>query len=134
MTQFTIGMKGVHSVRVEPQHTAHALGNIGVPVLATPMLILFCEIAAHNAIYRSFKPGEGSVGYHNDLWHLAATPVGGAVTIEATIREIDRKRLIFDIKGHDERAQVVKGSHERIVVDLEKFLAKLAEQYKLPSS
>jgi predicted thioesterase len=130
MTQFAVGMRGVHSVRVEPQHTAHELGNVGVPVLATPMLILFCEIAGHDAIYRRFKPGEGSVGYHNDLWHLAATPVGGTVTVEATIREIDRKRLIFDVTGHDERAQVVRGTHERIVVDLDKFLAKLREQHK----
>ncbi len=127
MTQFAVGMKGVNTVRVEPQHTAHAAGNPGFHVLATPTLILFCEIAAHYAIYRHFKPGEGSVGYHNDLWHLAATPVGRTVTIEATLREIDRKRLIFDITGHDERAQVVKGTHERIVVDLEKFLAKLAQ-------
>ena len=134
MTQFTVGMKGVHVVRVEPQHTAHAWGNVGVPVLATPILILFCEIAGHNAIFRNFKPGEGSVGYHNDLWHLAATPVGGTVTVEATIREIDRKRLIFDVTGHDERAQVVRGTHERIVVDLDKFLAKLVEQNKAPSS
>ncbi len=126
MTQFAVGMRGVHSVRVEPQHTAHAVGNPGVHVLATPILILFCEIAAHNAICRRFKPGEGSVGYHNDLWHLAATPVGGLVTIEATIREIDRRRLIFDVTGHDERAQIVRGTHERIVVEIDKFLAKLA--------
>jgi len=131
---FTVGMKGVHSVRVEAAHTAHTLGNTGVHVLATPMLVLFCEIAGHNAIYRQFAPGEGSVGYHNDLWHLAATPVGGLVTIEATIREIDRRRLIFDVTGHDERAQIVKGTHERIVVDLAKFMAKLADQYKTPSS
>lgn len=126
---FTVGMKGVHRVRVEAAHTAHALGNTGVHVLATPMLVLFCEMAGHDAVYRAFAPGESSVGYHNDLWHLAATPVGGLVTIEATIREIDRKRLIFDVTGHDDRAQIVKGTHERIVVDLEKFLAKLAEAY-----
>jgi len=125
MNQFAIGMKGVYTVRVEPQHTAHALGNAGVHVLATPTLILFCEIAGHNAIYPHFAPGQGSVGYHNDLWHLAATPPGRSVTVEATIREIDRKRLIFDITGHDDRAQIVRGTHERIVVDLEKFLAKL---------
>ena len=132
MTQFTVGMKGVHVVRVEPQHTAHAWGNVGVPVLATPILILFCEIAGHNAIFRNFKPGEGSVGYHNDLWHLAATPVGGTVTVEATIREIDRKRLIFDVTGHDERAQVVKGTHERIVVDLDKSWQSWPSKTKHP--
>ena len=126
---FTVGMKGVRRVRVETAHTAHTLGNTGVHVLATPILVLFCEMAGHDAIYREFAPGESSVGYHNDLWHLAATPVGGLVTIEATIREIDRKRLIFDVTGHDDRAQIVKGTYERIVVDLEKFLAKLAEAY-----
>lgn len=132
MTQFTVGMKGVHAVRVEARHTAHALGNPGVHVLSTPTLILFCEIAAHNAICRHFTASQGSVGYHNDLWHLAATPVGGTVTVEATLREIDRRRLIFDIAGHDERAQVVKGTHERIVVELEKFLAKLNQPDRSP--
>lgn len=121
----TLGMKGVYSVTVAPEHTAHAQGNPGVYVLSTPVLTLFCEMAAYEAIYQHFAPDQSSVGTHNDIWHLAATPVGETVTIEAELVEIDRRRLKFALTGRDERNQIVRGSHERFLVNLPDFLAKL---------
>jgi len=120
---FQIGITGVHTTAVEPEHTAHAVGNPGVEVLSTPMLTLFCEIAGHNAIFDLYDKGYTSVGFHNDLYHLAATPVGSIVTVTATLLTIENRRLTFTIDGHDEEQQIVKGVHERSVVRLDKFLA-----------
>ena len=85
------------------------------------MLTLFCEIAGHNAVVSAYDEGHTSVGFHNDLYHLAATPVGAAVT--ATLSSIEGRRLTFTVDGHDEERQIVKGVHERFVVQLEAFLA-----------
>ena len=62
-------------------------------------------------------------GFHNDLNHLAATPLGAVVTVTATLTKIDGKRLSFAIDGHDEAGQIVGGIHERYVVRLDEFLA-----------
>jgi len=122
---YTLGMKGVFEITVATEHTAHAQGNPGVHVLSTPSLTLFCEMAAHDAIYRQYPDAVSTVGIHNDFWHMAATAVGERVRVHAELVEIDRKRLVFRIEGFDERAQIVRGTHERFVVDLPSFLARL---------
>ena len=121
--KFEIGMIGEHTTAVGPEHTAHAVGNPGVEVLSTPMLTLFCEMAGHNAVVSAYDEGHTSVGFHNDLYHLAATPVGAVVTVTATLTSIERRRLTFTIDGHDEEQRIVKGVHEGFVVRLDEFLA-----------
>ncbi len=120
-----VGNTGIYRIVVPTEHTADALGNTGVHVLATPMLGLYCEMACHVAIRDDFAPGQSSVGTHLDIHHLAATPVGEEVTVTATITEIDRRRIVFAVVGVDSRGPVVRGLHERFLVDLEAFLAKL---------
>ena len=122
--KFEIGMSGVHTTSVGPEHTADAVGNPGVEVLSTPMLTLFCEIAGHNAVVSAYDEGYTSVGFHNDLYHLAATPVGAVVTVTATLSSIVGNRLTLTIDGHDGERRIVKGIHERHVVRLDEFLAK----------
>lgn len=125
MMDFVLGTTGVHRGVVAPEDTAHAMGNPGVHVLATPRLTLFCEMASYNAIAPAFDDATASVGTHIDLHHLAATPVGEAIEITATLVEIDRRRHVFEIAGHDERNQIVRGIHERFLVELQRFLAAL---------
>lgn len=122
---FVVGMKGVFRHVVREEDTAHAAGNPGVHVLATPQLILFCEMAAFNAIKDALDDRTASVGIHNDIHHLAATAVGEEVEITATLAEIDRRRHVFEITGRDPRNRIVRGIHERFLVDREKFLASL---------
>lgn len=123
--EFALGMKGTHRSLVTEADTAHAVGNTGVHVLATPQLILFCEMASYNAIAGVLDDKTASVGIHVDIHHLAATPVGEEVEITATLTEIDRRRHVFEIIGHDERNQIVRGIHERFLVDLDEFLGSL---------
>ena len=124
--RFEIGMRGVHTVTVAMEHTAHAVGNPGVEVLSTPMLTLFSEIAGHDAVVAACEEGHATVGFHNDLRHLAATPLGAVVTVTAVLTKIDGKRLTFAIDGHDEACQIVTGIHERYLVRLDEFLASAA--------
>ena len=120
------GLVGVVEVVVQPVDTADALGNKGVHVLATPRLVALLELAAIRAVEAHLPPGSGTVGTRIDVRHLAATPVGMRATIRATLRQIDGRRLVFDIEGHDDVERIVEGTHERFQIDQAKFLARIA--------
>ena len=114
------------TVLVDESMTADRFGNTGVKVLATPMLVSYFELAAHRLAMRALGPGQGTVGFRVDIRHLAPTPVGMRVTFRATLAERDGRRLIFRVEADDERQRVGEGIHERFVVDMERFLARLA--------
>src|SRR5438132_6290199 len=61
---------------VGPDRTAHAMGNHGVHVLATPFLIGLLEDAAGAILRPRLPTGAGTVGTMVEMKHLAATPVG----------------------------------------------------------
>jgi fluoroacetyl-CoA thioesterase len=53
--------------------------------------------------------------------HLAATPVGMAVTARATLKEIDGRRLVFDVEAWDAVERIGEGTHERFIVTRARF-------------
>jgi len=120
------GLVGEVELVIQPGDTADALGNTGVHVLATPRLVSLLELAAIRAIETHLPAGAGTVGTRIDVRHLAATPVGMRATIRATLREVDGRRLVFDVEGHDEAERIVEGTHERFQIDQAKFLARVA--------
>jgi len=110
---------------VAPDRTAHAMGNHGVHVFATPFVIGLLENAAHAVLAPQLAPGAGTVGTMVEMKHLAATPVGMTVRAKATLLETDGKRFLFAVEAWDEKDRIAEGRHERFVVpDLQKFLAR----------
>lgn len=120
----TTGSIGTATVRVVESNTAMAVGSGLLPVYSTPSMIALLEMAACNAISDQLEEGSTSVGTLLNIKHLAATPIGMNVTATATLTEVDGRRLVFDIKVHDEVSLIGEGTHERFVVFSEKFLAK----------
>jgi hypothetical protein len=74
------GVTNTIAIVVDESMTADRFGNSGVQVLATPMLVSYFELAAHQLAMRALGPGQGTVGSHIDIRHLAATPIGMRVT------------------------------------------------------
>ncbi len=110
---------------VGADRTAHAMGNRGVHVFATPFVIGMLEDAAGAVLKPYLPPGGGSVGTMVEMKHLAATPVGMKVRAKATLLESDGKRHLFAVEAWDEKDKIAEGRHERFVVpDMEKFLAR----------
>lgn len=97
-------------------------------IFSTPDLVLLLEAAAIEALAPHLPEGQSSVGTTIDIAHTAATLKGQTVTCTATVTEADRRRFVFDIVATDELDTVCTGSHERFVVDLDKFGARLAEK------
>ena len=122
-------------VVVSEADTAIAAGSGDVPVLATPRLLALAEAASVAAIAPHLAAELTSVGTAASLEHRRASPVGAEIVIEAELTEVAGRRLVFSfIVRHspsgpgaeaEEDLVVGAGTLERVVVDREKFLARL---------
>ena len=119
-----LGIKGSSSCTVTSDLTAKSLRSGGLDVLATPIMVALMEEAALLSVRPYLEPGTDTVGTRLDVSHLSATPVGMKVRAESTLVEIDRRRLVFEITAHDDVEVVGKGTHERFIVNSEKFVSK----------
>ena len=118
-----VGREGSLEQVVRPEHGADRFQNAGVTVLATPVICHWFESAAVRAIAEQLESGEASVGTRVSIEHLKATPVGMHVRVIARVVAVDGRRVDFEISAFDEVELVARGTHQRVVVDLERFLA-----------
>jgi fluoroacetyl-CoA thioesterase len=95
-------------------------------VFATGFMIVLMEWACTELLSAHLEEGEGSVGVHIDVSHLAATPPGLTVTVDAECVEIVDQRVAFSVKAHDGMDLIGEGRHERFVVAWDKFNARVA--------
>ena len=131
----TIGIKGQAEVLVTEDITARNVGSGTVAVLATPMMIALMEKTCLQSVKPYLEEGQDTVGTRVDVSHSAATPVGMTVRCESELVEIDRRRLVFRVTARDDAGVVGEGTHERFIVDVEKFQAKartrIQSQYEI---
>ena len=120
----TIGIKGNETVTVSNDNTAATMGSGTLAVFATPAMIALMEKTAYTSVQNELDEGMGSVGTLLNVKHVAATPVGMTVTCESELVEVDGRRLVFTVKAYDEKGLIGEGTHERFIVQNEKFLAK----------
>ena len=123
--ELKVGLKGESKDMVTEKNTAIAYGSGGVAVLATPALISLMENAALNLAQGYLPEGQTTVGTKVDVNHLAATPVGMAVSATAEISEIDGRKIVFKVEAFDDKDKIGSGTHERFIIDLEKFMSKV---------
>jgi predicted thioesterase len=95
-------------------------------IFSTPNLVLLLEEAAIKALEPYLEAGQGSVGARVDVAHLAPTPVGMRVRATASVREIDRRRVTFEVVVEDEVERIGEASHDRFVIDIDRFEQRLA--------
>lgn len=124
------GLSAQFSRQVEEKHTATHHGNPGVEVLATPVVCEWVEEAACLAVHPHLESGMVSVGTVVNLKHLAATPVGMTVRVQARLAEVDGRRLVFVVEAFDEKEKIAESHQERFVVTLQRFLDRTAQKAK----
>lgn len=121
----TTGMSLEQKIVVTEKVTADNFGSGILPVYATPCMIGLMENTANLCVQPHLDEGCGTVGTSVNIKHVAATPIGMTVTCVAKLVEIDRRRLVFEIKAFDEAGLIGEGIHERFIIDNEKFMAKV---------
>ena len=110
------------TVEATEEDTAAAVGNADVEVVATTALILFIEAAASELIEDCCEAGEISVGSAVNVRHLAAAPVGVRIRVTAKVTAVRGRRIDFAVEAQHERRTLMIGTHQRVVVDLKRFL------------
>lgn len=125
MSELKIGLKGVVKTVVGKHNCAITLKSGDLNVFATPAMVALMEQSAVKAIKDVLLEGSTTVGTKIDIAHTRATPIGMLVTAESTLVEIDGRRLVFKTSASDEKGVIGEGTHERFIVDREKFLSNL---------
>lgn len=123
-------IKGTAALEVTDKVTAAAVGSGMLPVFATPSMIALIEKAAAESVAPQLEAGTTTVGTRLDVAHTAATPVGMTVRAVTELIEIDGRRLIFTVQAFDDAGEIGSGTHERFIVNAEKFLAKAEAKQK----
>ena len=128
-TLISPGTSGRAELVVGEEHTAPRVGSGKVRVLATPVMINLIEAAALDALDRHLPPGYQSLGTLLNVRHVAATPVGMKVFAEVWVSRVENRTVFFSIKVHDEKELIGDGTHERVVVNVEKFDQRVARKH-----
>jgi fluoroacetyl-CoA thioesterase len=118
----------VRTFTVREEDTAAVLGSGALPVLGTPRLLAWMEIATCAALEGDLPAGRTSVGSRVQLEHRVASRVGEDVTVTAQLQHRDGRLVRFEVVAEDGAGRVVGiGEVTRVVVDVDRFLARLAQ-------
>jgi fluoroacetyl-CoA thioesterase len=98
-------------------------------VLATGYMVGMMELACVNGMMPYLDwPREQSLGTMVNFVHFAATPPGMTLRIEGEVLEVEGRRVRFKVEAWDDVERICEGSHERMVIDAERFGAKMARK------
>ena len=128
------GLKGTAELVVGEQHTAPRVGSGRIRVLATPVMINLIEAAALAAVEQSLPDQHQSLGTRLDLTHVAATPVGMRVRATAEVVRVEGRTIHFRVRAEDERELIGEGTHERVVVNVERFDQRVQAKLSAPKA
>ena len=119
------GLTYKEEMLVGDSDSAKAFGSGSVDVFATPAMIAFMESTAMYCVKRFLPAGFSTVGTHIDVSHKKATPLYMKVTCEAKLIKIEGRKLVFEVNAFDEEGEIGCGTHNRFIINEEKFMAKL---------
>ncbi len=122
------GITGKQEQTVTSEQTALTVGSGDLSVYATPMMAALMEKAAAQSVQPYLKEGESTVGTMIHINHNSATPVGCKITASSLLLEVSGKRLVFQVDAFDESGRIGTGTHERVIIDKERFLQKTKEK------
>jgi fluoroacetyl-CoA thioesterase len=115
------GTKGIAELVVGEEHTAPRVGSGKIRVLATPVMINLIEAAALKAAEHLLPAGHQSLGTLLNVKHIAATPVGMKIRAEAVVTRVEGRNIYFEVSAEDEKEPIGGGTHERVIVNVERF-------------
>lgn len=94
-------------------------------VFATGFMVGFMEWACMEALKPFLDVDERTVGTMIHVTHEAATPIGMEVSATVRCLEFDGKKTLWEIVAQDEVDIIGRGTHERFLINSEKFIQRL---------
>ena len=126
-----VGFRHSETMLVGEQHLVPALSAVWPdlsdmpPAFATAMMIAFIEWTCIQGLRPFLTQAQRTVGAYVDVSHVAATPAGMKVTATVELSEIDGRSLWFTVRCEDEAGLIGEGRHQRIIIDGDRFTARL---------
>ena len=99
-------------------------------VYATRAMVGHFEEVCAEMVLPYLGEGEQTVGIGMKFSHIAATPIGMKVRFTAKLVEVEGKKLTFEVEGFDEVEKIGKATHDRFIINAEKFNSKIAAKGK----
>jgi predicted thioesterase len=121
----TSGLSLELEFEILPEHSAAHIGSGSVQVLSTPSMIAFMEITSLKLLDAHLPDGHSSVGARVDIRHLAPSPVGCTVRVQAEITSVDGRAVLLQVDAWEGEKHIGSGTHQRFVIDVERFLGKM---------
>ena len=125
MSTLTPGLIGNAQVKVTEANIAATMKSGSLTVFATPAMCALMEEAACAAVNAHLEAGSGTVGISLNITHDRATAMGDTVTATAKLVEVNGRKLTFEVSATDSKGTIGKGTHERFIINNEKFMAKV---------
>jgi predicted thioesterase len=119
------GLATEKKIVVDEERCIGFMGREGM-VYATPRMVSDVEYTCRDFLLEHLDASEDSVGTHISIDHLAATPLGLAVSIQIKIADIDRRKVTFEFSVRDPIEECGRGKHVRFVADTAKARERLA--------
>jgi len=126
MANIPIGTRGEEKRLVTNENAISFLDMEGARVLSTPQMIGMMEWTCRNTVKPLLDEGYDTVGTHVNVAHLGAAPIGMSVTFTAEVIAVADRRITFKVDAHDEKGKIGEGTHERAIINVAKFAARLA--------
>ena len=124
----TVGISNEITKTVTNETTAAALGSGLLEVYATPAMVALMEETCMRSVQEELEEGCGTVGTGLTIHHISATPVGMKVRCASKLVEVDGRKLVFDVQAFDEAGLIGQGTHERFIIENEKFFQKACKK------
>ncbi len=119
-----IGLVGTAEEIVTDKNTAESFGSGNLQVYATPAMVALMEKASWTAVGDFLDEGTATVGTAVNIEHLSATVKGMKVTAKSVVTAVDGRKLSFSVEAFDETGIIGRGTHERFIINCEKFMQK----------
>ncbi len=128
----TPGMNGTSETTVTEAMLASTVGSGKVSVFSTAMMVAWMEGTAVDVVQPYLEEGQTTVGTGISVSHVAATPQGMKVrfTAEVTAVSPNGKGLSFKVAAYDETGLIGDGTHERAIVNKDKFESRTRDKAK----
>ena len=97
-------------------------------VFSTPAMCALMERTSLALIKPYLEEGENSVGAKICVSHIAATSIGMKVRCRSTVHAIAGRRITFAVEAYNEKEKIGEGTHERVVINPQKFAEKKGEK------
>ena len=121
----TTGLLGTATTTVTTANIAATMKSGSLAVFATPAMCALMEEAACAAVNPHLEADSGTVGISLNIPHDRATAMNDTVTATATLMSVEGRKLVFQVQAEDSKGTIGKGSHERFIINNEKFMAKV---------